>query len=260
MKNYFEYPFNREIKKKLNKYYENLSLNQHGINHFRKSNLKLKRIKNLVLFDKYDYVIDIGCSRGDVLKILSKEIKEGLGIDISKSIIKENNSKNSIENISFKFYDKNKFNLKQKFDKVLLLDVLEHSFYPNNLIKEIHKVIKRNGKLIIQVPFTGWLSELMFGAYHQGHLRYYDPKYLFNYLKKSGFEIKKIKVYNSVPYSSFFLKFKFIWKIQDLLVNLIPSRFYPYFGEILIIAEIKEKLDSKFEWKNIIKKYLGVLG
>ncbi len=237
MKNYFEYTFNDEIEEKLKKYYENLSLNQHGTNHFNKSNLKLKKIKNLVLFDDSDNILDVGCSRGSILKNLSNDIKTGLGIDISESIIKENKLNNTYKNINFQVYDGGKFNVQQKFDKILLLDVLEHSFYPDRLINEIYKAMKARGELIIQVPFTGWLSELVFGAYHQGHLRYYDEKYLKSYLQQFNFRIKKIKTYNSVPYSSFFLKFNFIWKIQDWIVNLIPSKFYPYFGEIIVVLE-----------------------
>ena len=60
--------------------------------------------------------------------------------------------------------------------------------------------------------------------------------YLVDYLEKKGFIVKKKLVINSVPFSSFFLNEMKIWEILNFLVNLIPSRIYPYFGEILVIA------------------------
>mgnify|MGYP001612078182 CR=1 FL=1 len=49
-------------------------------------------------------------------------------------------------------------------------------------------------------------------------------------------------VVNSVPYSSYFLKYKVIHDILDFLVNMVPSKVYPYFGEILVIASKRRRL------------------
>ena len=239
MRKYFEYPFNKEIKNKLIDHYNNLLLMQHSNKQDLKSDLKLKRILRLVNFNQKDKVLDIGCSRGYILKKISQSIKEGLGIDIAKKIIVKNN-KNKIKNIRFELYGGENLNLNQKFDKILLIDVLEHSFNPDKLIKGVRKNISKKGKLIIQVPFTGFLSEKIFREYHEGHLRYYDPQYLKDYLKKFGFKIEKIKLYNSIPLNSKLIKFKSIFKVLDYLINLFPSKYFPYFGEILVVAERKK--------------------
>ncbi len=47
----------------------------------------------------------------------------------------------------------------QSFDTILLSDVLEHIVYPENLVAEIHRVLRPNGVAIIGVPFLYWLHE-----------------------------------------------------------------------------------------------------
>jgi SAM-dependent methyltransferase len=239
MKNYFEYKFNAEVEDKLSTYYENTDLNQHNANHSLKSDLKLRRITKLTPFNNGDTVLDVGCSSGSLVNTLSPQIKKGTGVDISKNIIDSNVKNNTLKNISFETFDGNILNLKEKFNKVLLMDCLEHAFYPDRLIKTIKDNMAEDGILLVEVPFTGFLSELVFGEYHQGHLRYYDPDYLSDYLEKFGFRVVKASVYNSVPYASKFIKYPLLFKVLNLLVNLIPSKVYPYFGEILICAKNK---------------------
>lgn len=240
MKNYFEYPFNEKIKIELINYYNNPKLGQHS-KQKDKMNLKLSRIKKMIKLFLTDDVLDVGCSRGDLLKGIEQFINSGVGIDISKVIIKINEGEKH-ENLSFYSFNGENFpDLQKKFDKIFLIDVLEHSFYPDKLVSEIYNYLKSSGSLIIEVPFSGWLSELLTKKYHQGHLRYYDSKYLVNYFNRHGFYVEKIKVYNSVPFAGIFLKVRFIWSLINILINLIPSRIYPYFGEIILICKKYDK-------------------
>jgi SAM-dependent methyltransferase len=239
VKKYFEYAFNSEIKQKLLIYYEDTNLGQHNANHMNKAELKLNRINKMISLSKRDVVLDVGCSKGFLLKKISSKINKGIGIDISENIIKLNNKNNTLKNISYAHFDGKHISSKEKFSKIFMLDVLEHAFNPDILVKNIHSHLKPDGALIVEVPFTGWLSELIAGKYHAGHLRYYDPSYLSKYFEKNGFLVKKIKVYNSVPFSSFFIKFKTVFRALDFIVNIVPSKFYPYFGEVIIICEKK---------------------
>lgn len=45
------------------------------------------------------------------------------------------------------------------FDTVLLSDVLEHLVYPDNLIREIHRILRPHGVVLIGVPFMYWIHE-----------------------------------------------------------------------------------------------------
>jgi len=236
MKKYFEYELNSNTRDNLVNYYEDINLAQHNHDQSLKSNLKLKRIRKLMSFSKKDKVLDVGCSYGYLIKSLSREIDEGKGIDISNKIIDKAIRDNIQKNISFETFDGNMIVFNNKFSKVLLVDVLEHAIYPDILIRIVKENLLPNGLLLIEVPFTGFISEFVAGEYHQGHMRYYDPEYLSNYIKKFGFDILNLNVYNSVPFAAFFLKYNHLFFFLDYLINLIPSKIYPYFGEILILA------------------------
>lgn len=237
MKKYFEYKLDSNIRAKLMNYYEDINLAQHNQIQILKSDLKLERIKKLMSFSKKDKVLDVGCSYGYLIKSISRDINEGKGIDISRKIIDKAIEDNVQKNISFETFDGNIIVFNNKFSKILLVDVLEHAIYPDILIRIVKENILPNGLLFIEVPFTGFISEFVAGEYHSGHVRYYDPEYLSNYIKKFGFDLLKINVYNSVPFASFFLKFPRLFFFLDYLINFIPPKIYPYFGEILLLAK-----------------------
>jgi len=242
MKKFFEYPIDSKIKKYLQNYYQDSSLEQHSKAQDLKTSLKLERIEEIIKFNKTDIILDIGCSRGYLLKQISNRIRKGVGVDISKEVVELAKKENKKGNIQFFSYDGNDLSLLQnKFDKILLIDVLEHVFEPDKMLENIFNLLNDNGQLVIEVPFTGFLSELITKPYHEGHLRYFDPGYLKQYLEKFKFKVMRIETYNSVPLSSKILKVEFLWKFLDFLVNLIPSKYYPYFGEIIVVAIKNEK-------------------
>jgi SAM-dependent methyltransferase len=244
MKKYFEYSINAEIIKKFSAYYENENLDQHSINNEIKAKLKYLRLTKIVKFNKTDKILDVGCSRAAISKHLSGNVNSVVGIDVSKNIILTNKNDPSLKSFDFDWFDGARYNSKKKFDKILLLDVLEHSFEPMILLKNLKKTLKDNGKIIIQVPFTGWLSELVCGKYHEGHLRYYDSASLERQLASLGFRVDGVFAYNSVPFASKLLKNDFVFNALDSLVNMIPNKFYPYFGEIVCVASFRKQLDS----------------
>lgn len=235
MKKYFEYEFNDDIKKNLIDFYNQPS-KMHGDNHKRKMKMKLERALKSVNIEKSDKVLDVGCSEGELLKELSDKIAFGLGLDLAEGIIMDNNKNNKFNNISYKIFDGEHIDESDIYDKIFLLDVLEHAFSPDELVKSIFKRLNNKGDFIIEVPTTGWLSEMIFGKYHLGHLRYYDQEYLCKYLNGFGFKIKSVNTYNSVPLSSVFIKYPKLFKLFKGLCDIIPHRLYPYYGSIMVVA------------------------
>lgn len=242
MRKYFEYEFNDTIKKDLLDYYNSPDKHNkmHGVHHQRKMALKLERACKHLEINSGDVILDIGCSEGELLNMLADKVKRGLGLDLSSTVIENNISNNIHGNIEYKKFDGASIPLQEKFNKIFLLDVLEHAFFPDELIKSIYEKLQGGGRFVIQVPTTGWLSELIFGKYHFGHLRYYDEDYLGKYLEKFGFHVVHKETFNSVPFASFFLKYKFCYKILDNICKIIPHRLFPYYGAVMIIAEKRE--------------------
>jgi SAM-dependent methyltransferase len=53
----------------------------------------------------------------------------------------------------------------EQFDTIILSDVLEHIYQPRLLWHEMHRVLKPNGKILMNVPFFYWLHEVPFDYY-----------------------------------------------------------------------------------------------
>lgn len=114
-------------------------------------------IKNLVKagLDNSSNVLEIGCGIGTLTSLLVKKSGQLLAVDISPSSI-EMAKKNlgQYHNISFLVSDMSDFLATQKFDFIVLPDVLEHIPVEQheNLFHQISKNLKPNGRVCINIP------------------------------------------------------------------------------------------------------------
>ncbi len=111
-------------------------------------------VRNLELpgfFKKGELVLDVGCGDGVVGAFLQE--KAGVkvtGIDISEEAVKKAKEKG----VDAKVYSsEQKFPFENDaFDKVFWGDNIEHLFDPAQTIKEIRRVLKKDGKIILSCP------------------------------------------------------------------------------------------------------------
>lgn len=150
---------------------------------------------------KGDVVLDLGSGNGQsaikasryVKKVVGLEIDNSL-IDIAKKIVKLKNIKNIIfinANLEKKLDFKD-----NSFDKILFLDVLEHLINRDQILKEIKRILKPKGVLLIAVPNkdTSW-KKLQKSV---GINYYSDPDHKIEFakrdieilLRKHGFNIQ----------------------------------------------------------------------
>jgi len=125
-----------------------------------------------------------------------------------------------------------------KFDNVILFNVLEHVTNYELLINEIFRITKKNGKLELFVPFMH--------RYHPDPEDIFRPThfYLNSILKKAGFkvEIFLIGVGPCAVVSEILIKyFKFkifkifffqLFLILNLLIKLFSKDYYSYYNGI----------------------------
>ena len=141
-------------------------------------------------------VLDIGCHDGKIRDFLKDTIY--YGVDINKEQISELAKKR----IKAKQADLNKDELpfkNEKFDFILLLDILEHVVNPQKLLLDSKSRLNREGKLIVSLPndyhilnkirflFNKHLTENPFAPY--GHLHYFPIKSGERFLTENGFEV-----------------------------------------------------------------------
>ena len=105
---------------------------------------------NKLFTDKNIEILDIGCGSGEIMEELNNYGSKTYGIDFSKEAIqicekKKLNAKQGDLDTGIEFDD-------NKFDLVWAGDVLEHVFDPMYLLREIRRVLKKNGYLFFSIP------------------------------------------------------------------------------------------------------------
>lgn len=154
------------------------------------------------LFKHSEYILDVGCGDGTVLDFLQKKLSvKGVGIDISENAVKLAKAKGlnvAVYNSEEKFPFKN-----NTFDAVFWGDNMEHLFDPQSCAKEIKRVLKKNGRLILSCPNMGYwryrIHYLIKGClpdtewtglppWQWAHIRFFNIKIIKDFLKSCGFE------------------------------------------------------------------------
>jgi 2-polyprenyl-3-methyl-5-hydroxy-6-metoxy-1,4-benzoquinol methylase len=144
-------------------------------------------------------VLDIGCGDG----IITYTHKPVVGIDIFQE---KYVTKYKLKNKKFLIPliikgDMHNLPLKNnKFDCVVINHTLEHTDKPKIVLREIRRVLKRDGKLIVGVPNAGSIQSILTKhllgtdsyAYSKDHKQFFDKKKLTNLLKSNGFKIESI--------------------------------------------------------------------
>jgi len=163
--------------------------------------IKFSKIK------KDDLLLEVGCGRGEHFKYFLKKTKKVYGIDISELILKEIPFKEVslfLADIEKKTPFKEEF-----FDIVISVDVIEHVTNRYYALREMKRILKRGGKLIIITPNLVKARNrfrFLFGKYPHtggkkikkgvdffdgGHLQYFTFETLRELGKKEGLKVIK---------------------------------------------------------------------
>lgn len=165
-------------------------------------------------------LLDFGCGSKPYEKLFN--VEKYIGLDIEKSGHDHFDSKIDIiydgENIPF---DDN------YFDSVFSSEVFEHLFNIDDILKEIYRVIKPGGNLLITVPFVWEEHEI---PYDFGRYTSYGIKYL---LEKNGFQI--IKISKSTNYIETIFQ---MWNAYIFQYFLPKNPYVKLFFTLLFIAPI----------------------
>lgn len=204
-------------------------------------------VKFSLPYIKNKKVLDIGCWTGQFEQIACKYTKQIVGIDPGVEAIKT--AKRLVPKA--KFFVGDALNLKFKdnsFNTVTIMDVIEHIPKGTEIrcLKEIKRVLKPNGYLIISTPYAHPLSILLDPAsFLIGH-RHYSESQLKNYLKNIGFKTIEIEytggmftMLNAIIETTYKHLFKKKFIMPNWLQIKINNEYTKRgFAEIHIIAEV----------------------
>lgn len=177
-----------------------------------KNNLlqRLWHTRKWVNLEKFLYgldgrLLDIGCADGTTTKQIKKRFPhmEIYGIDLYSDAIKF--AQKDSANITFKRADAHKLPFGNNyFDAITTIEVLEHMHNSEQVLKELHRVLKPGGTLVIvqdtdSLLFRSiwWLWTKSKGSvWKNSHINCMTPKRLIGIVKQNGFSVKKQKYMN----------------------------------------------------------------
>lgn len=139
-------------------------------------------------------VLDIGCGCGNLLLWLKQHGWETYGIDISPKAVEVANKR------GLKVSHGELTDIKYEadfFDVIVVNQVLEHVHDPMGLLREIRRILKPKGLLIIGTPNIDSYESRIFGKFWSPydiprHLYHFSLLQLEKMLEKTSFKIEKV--------------------------------------------------------------------
>jgi len=196
-------------------------------------------------------VLDIGCGWGTLLNVVKNKFGcEVTGIEISKlaSEVAQKYYGLNVYNQTFESYVR--LHKGEKFDFIILTQVLEHFTEPLGILSKISKLLNDNGYVYITVPNTMNPDESLDRFFHFEHCYYFTPLTLKKMLLQNGFKIiwmsmlpREIKIIAA--------------KTNNLKQEIDSGKFELLYSPERVLSAIK-KQDKKYKvlrfFKNMFEK------
>jgi SAM-dependent methyltransferase len=192
--------------------------------------------------------LDVGCGTKPYQKYFNSS--EYIGLEIETTVHRQ------ISKADF-FYDGEKFPFNNnEFDSIVTNQVFEHVFNPDNFLKEINRVLRKGGMLLLTVPFVWDEHEQPydFARYSSFGIR--------SVLEKKGFEmvdqkktvsdfgvivqlinayLYKITVKNSLVRQIFTVLIMFPLNVFGIILSkILPSNHDLYLDNIILAKKVNE--------------------
>lgn len=105
-------------------------------------------------------ILDVGCSNGRFLEVAIRNGIDAWGLELSENAIAAaapairsriyHGDANKIESLGI-----------EKFDIITAFDLIEHLFDPFSFLHHLHKIISKNGLIVITTPDTSSLAQML---------------------------------------------------------------------------------------------------
>ncbi len=180
-------------------------------------------------------VLDIGCGDGTMGKCLLERRNELHGVDISQSAVEMAN-RNGIQARVVDIEDDNLPFADGFFDVVVAAEIIEHLYDTEGFLREINRVLKATGNLVLTTPNLASLGRRLFlllglnpvmevscSEGSAGHIRYFVKSTLSQLLTQAGF-VKQAFFSDVVNFDSSGMHF-----------SILMARVFPALAKTLIV-------------------------
>lgn len=185
----------KEIKKiyaKYNIYYQGMGDEQKVFDEKTGASLPrsvwiFNKIQATLKIKKSGKALDIGCGNGAFLKALGKKLSfwDLYGTEYNRKYKKNVEKLPQVRKIFIGNLDQ----IKQRFNLISLIHVLEHIVNPRNFLNKVRKILCNDGILFVQIPFYKKNPFELLTVDHASHFCHDSLKDLLN---QSGFKVIKI--------------------------------------------------------------------
>jgi SAM-dependent methyltransferase len=172
-------------------------------------------------------LLDVGCWDGSFSQFLN-DVKY-VGVDVNRKALEKAKLKKldivvaSCDFLPFK---------NEAFDACSIIEVIEHLYFPDKVLREIHRILKKNGKILLATPnFVNFIDRVnilmgkhpLAGTSHQ-HIRFFTWKTLNTLLRRCGFELEKRETW-FLPFPTRTIAKKYLlWRrIMRVAAKLFPN-------------------------------------
>jgi len=195
-------------------------------------------------------ILDVGAAAGFFLKVAGENGWEAYGVEPSAWLAEYGRRQFQVNLQPGTLKDGNFSD--EFFDAVTLWDVLEHTTDPLAELREVHRILKRGGVVVINYPNIGSLMARLAGKRWwfilSVHLFYFTPKTIAAMLEKAGFEVEASKRhYQKLSFSYLIFRLEPYSRFASKALNMLCTAFrlsnlqIPYYAAQRVVAARKRE-------------------
>jgi 2-polyprenyl-3-methyl-5-hydroxy-6-metoxy-1,4-benzoquinol methylase len=172
-------------------------------------------------------VLDLGCGEGFFAEKLQQMGNHVTGIDALPSAARRPFFDKYIQADLENGFDMARAELRGKtFDKVLLMDVLEHLREPERLLRECQGLLKPTGRLIVSVPNVANITVrvmLLFGQFRHAERGILDKTHLHFFTRRTARKMLESNGYRVVTQKMTIIPLEFVLRLrpEHLLIRIL---------------------------------------
>ena len=195
-----------------------------------------KKFRNYQIYYLKSYIkdpfLEVGAGQGGLTNLYKKFTKDITLIEPDKKLFQLLRKKFRKKNIKIKNQTIGK--IRSKYQTIIYFDVLEHIKNDLREVKTASKKIKKNGRLIFNVP----AHQLFYNEFDKavGHFKRYNKKDFREIEKKTDLKIEKLIYYDSIG-----LLFLILNKIFKLKETNLKKKIY-FWNMLIPLSKIIDKL------------------
>jgi SAM-dependent methyltransferase len=170
-------------------------------------------------------VLDLGCGKGDIGRLRPPDVRCVVGVDRSELVLRFAVHHESVcvwdgESNTLPFRD-------EVFNAIVAKDILEHLPRPWTIVREMHRVLRSGGRVIVSVPRAK--AKAVWDDYT--HVRGFTGRALKALLEDHGFEATRLLRMGAVPMAG---RLKLVRVLPKLLI--VPPMSWLFWSNHMLIA------------------------